>query len=90
MANPTEVSLTAGSWVKVATNATSGIIERKDSFNSRDQVILRTYRATGDPAPTDEVGAVAWEDGFLKIEASAGIDVYLKPLKRNTKVVVAL
>jgi hypothetical protein len=72
MANPAIVACTQSAWVKVATNVLSGNIRIMKSG-----MYLVTYRLTGQAAPANDNDAVVLDDGEI-IQASAGIDVYVK------------
>lgn len=77
MANPAIVSCTANTWVKVATNVTSGKIYR---LKKKTATYLQTYRLTGQAAPTTiEEGVEMFlpDNSPELISASAGIDVYV-------------
>jgi len=74
MANPTNVTCTADTWTKVATNVVTGVIWKKDS--SPDY--LQTYRETGGDAPTNLDDAVKTLEGNSEfISSSDPIDVYI-------------
>ena len=89
MANPVAVTLVVDTWTKVATNVTTGVIERKDGFNDKSLIILETYKLTGEAAPANDDTAVWWTSNPLTISSSAAIDVYLKA-NRAVDVVVSL
>ena len=75
MANPQIVTITANSWVKVATNVTTGKV-----YNAKTTVSYsQTYRDTGEAAPSNMDDAVRAfiVNGVEEISASAGIDVYI-------------
>lgn len=73
MANPLVAEITKGSWVKVATNVTAGVIH----VLKFDAMYQQTYRLTGDPAPTLQTeGSQMSRDG-AEISALVGIDVYI-------------
>lgn len=75
MANPVIVPITpVDTWVKVATNVTTGMIHILDVEPDR---YLWTYRVTAGPVPTNDTEIVPFNPA-LQISASAGIDVYVK------------
>ncbi len=75
MADPVLVVCALGSWTKIATNVTTGIVHRKDS----DAKYFQTYRMTGNPAPSDLTDAVQifTKEDSAEISNSAAIDVYI-------------
>ena len=77
MANPIIVSCTVDTWVKVATNVTSGMIHKRTKKNS---IYLQTYRETGDPAPTDinEGVELFITSDSVGISSDTNIDVYIR------------
>lgn len=78
MADPAIVACTADTWVKVATNVTTGFVWIADSAPN---VYVQTYRDTGGAAPTNDNDAVRMPSPGMPISASAGIDVYIKARK---------
>lgn len=75
MADPVIVACAADTWVKVATNVTTGFVW---IMKSGPNVYVQTYRDTGEAAPTDDTDAVKMPPPGMPISASAGIDVYIK------------
>jgi len=77
MANPAWPNTNEGQWTKVATNVTSGTIDR---LKSQYKYYI-TYKLTGEGAPNAAVKAkspVAFEDSNqVIIDSSVAIDVYL-------------
>lgn len=75
MANPAITAIPANTWVKVATDVTTGQVWRRE----KTVTYAHTYRLTGQAAPTDLTDAVVAFDGCdnMPISASAGIDVYI-------------
>jgi len=74
MADPSLVTLTANTWVKVATNVTAGIIQNRLTDNQ----VYHTYRMTGNTAPIGTAEGILWNtDLDLVIKSDYGIDVYL-------------
>ena len=77
MANPTWPLLSESAWTKVATNVTSGTINRLKS----QYKYYATYKLTGEAAPADSVkekSPVIFQDSNIEeISASAAIDVYI-------------
>ena len=86
MANPIVVTCTKNTWVKVATNVTSGLVHILDFTPN---LYLQTYRITGDPAPTLLTDAVPLENKD-EISATSGIDVYIMAVTDDGKVRVDL
>lgn len=76
MADPVVTTLPIDTWVKVATNVTTGVIWERSSR----PVILMTQRDTGGAAPTDDSDAVIIFRGgtSIQINSTAAKDVYLK------------
>ena len=73
MADPVIAPCPANAWTKVATNVTSGAIW---ILSISPGLYLQTYRATGGAAPATVDDGVQFEVG-LKINALAGVDVYI-------------
>ena len=77
MANPSWPNTTEGSWTKVATNVTTGTIDRLKS----QYKYYSTYVLTGVAAPVAGIQAkspVIFQDSNQEeISANAAIDVYL-------------
>jgi hypothetical protein len=71
MANPVIFTLTPNSWNLVALNVTGGIINQLTT-----EIMLQTYRNTGDNAPTDRAEGIAFENE-VQISSSTAIDVYV-------------
>lgn len=78
MADPVIVACTKDIWTKVATNVTTGYVWIKDSGPN---VYFQTYRDTGGAAPSDNADAVNMSLPGMPIAATAGIDVYIQPVK---------
>ena len=76
MADPVIVDCPADVWTKVADNEMTGYIHIKDGI---DLVWLQTYRNAGSAAPSDLSDAIAITDNTLRIDNTAGIDVYMQP-----------
>ena len=77
MADPSIVTCTANAWTKVATNVKAGVV----SPFKTNVVYSQTYRDTGNPAPTDLLDALAFDEPHM-ISASTGIDVYIYAHKK--------
>ena len=77
MPNPVLVSCPEGVWTKVATNVTSGQVNKK--VGESGITYFRTYRVTGDAAPTDLSTAVGFYLSSVPIAANVSepIDVYI-------------
>lgn len=75
MANPSVKTITAGQWIKVATNVTSGVVNILDDTPNK---YYQTYRDTGGGAPANGnlSEAIPFDKQFI-ISAGAGIDVYV-------------
>jgi len=76
MANPDVITITAGSWQKVATNITSVHVRPLSDTST----YTWTYRDTGDPAPTlaTEQATLPRDTGLsICTEAGSGIDIYV-------------
>jgi len=86
MANPVLVPCPEGTWTKVATAATAGIINVTSTAPSK---YTQTYRETGEPAPTTLAEAVPFEDELI-ISSSTAIDVYIQPLQEAGEVRVSV
>lgn len=74
MANPTTVTIPAGTWALLATGVMLGTVK----ILNFDAAYHFTYRVTGDPAPVagDEVNVQRCDEPRAKIEAEFTIDVY--------------
>jgi hypothetical protein len=86
MANPLRVTCTEDTWVKVATNVTSGVLWRTEQGN-----YFFTYKATGQAAPASSVkGVPIFRDGEPDYEEiiGSGIDLYIKCVNREGEVEV--
>lgn len=73
------VTCTANTWVKVATNVTTGMIHK---VKNNPAVYLQAFVPTGDPAPSGRsAGVDAFKDSIshstAKIENSSAVDVYI-------------
>lgn len=79
MANPDyPIPITpANTWVKVATDVTSGWVHTMEGAPSH---YVHTYRDTGDAAPTVTEEGVAFNGFSEPITSSVGIDVYVMAL----------
>ena len=73
MADPVLVTCTKDTWVKVATNVTTGLVWK----TNENPNYLQTYVMTGNPAPSDLSKAVPIDTWPIPISATAGIDVYI-------------
>lgn len=74
MANPVVTAVTAGSWVKVATNVQDVSVH---PLTTNGAQYRWTYRTTGAAAPTLANEQVAFGHDGVSITSSAGIDVYV-------------
>ena len=74
MSDPTVVLLTAGTWVKVATSVTQGMIW---VLKTR-ATYVQTYRNTGGAAPADLNDAAPLPEPGLPISSDDLIDVYVR------------
>jgi hypothetical protein len=76
MANPERVNCIADIWTKVATNVTSGQVNKLDK---KPGLYLQTYRMTGGAAPTNQNEGVPIFINSVseEIAAASGIDVYI-------------
>lgn len=86
MADPVAVPCPADAWTKVATDVLTGVIHIR---SNEPHEYLQTYRATGGAAPTSKDDAVPFNEPLL-ISDSAGIDVYVQPVKKAGSVRVDL
>ena len=88
MPNPVTVPCPQGAWTKVATNITQGQVHKNIRLNSF--TYYRTYRLTGNSAPTNLDTAVGFVDDSLPVASSAAepIDVYIYCVDGNGGVVV--
>jgi hypothetical protein len=79
MADPAIVACPAGQWTAVATNITTGLLNRN---SSKPSVYKQTYRMTGNPAPTDlsDAAPLFAKEITEEISSSAAIDVYVWPI----------
>lgn len=73
MADPAVTACPVGVWTLVATNKTTGVIH---IIKTDPDAYFQTYRATGNPAPTDLTEAIPFDDQLI-ISNSTGIDVYI-------------
>lgn len=88
MADPAIITCTVDTWVPVAINVTTGLIDVK---STKPAGYLRTFRDTGNAAPTDDTDALKMS--FTKgaeINSSVAIDVYVKAIGKEGLVIVAL
>ena len=91
MADPVVVSCPQGVWTKVATNVTSGAIQRFERKRILTKTtFLHTYRDTGNPAPSDLSDAMVLTEDTLLINSTAGVDVYIYAQNRTGNVRVEL
>ena len=71
----------------VATNVLSASIHKlKKRIQISEQKFLQTIRDTGQPEPTDEDDAIAFEGSSLYVNNSTGVDVWLKAKNKNGQV----
>lgn len=83
MPDPAIVAITpADTWVKVLTNVTLGQIWIRDNSSE----YLQTYRMTGNPAPTNIADAMPINTPSIGVSASAGIDVYIRCIRKTGEV----
>jgi hypothetical protein len=87
MNNPVDVSLTANVWTLVATNVTTGIIDRKRGVK-RD--IQQIYKKTGETAPVGVDEGVPWTTSQAFISSTEGIDVYLYAVDTPTTIRISI
>jgi hypothetical protein len=73
MADPLIVAITAATWVKVATNVTSGYIRILD----HNENYLYTQRDTGGTAPSSRTEGAIFEGKSMAIGSTVAIDVYI-------------
>lgn len=74
MADPVRTAVTAGSWVKVATNVQDVAIH---PLTTNGTCYGWTYRATGGGAPVSQNEMVRFGREGISLQSSAGIDVYV-------------
>ena len=88
-ANPVVVPCPAGDWTKVATNVKAGTVDR---LSVAPNLYKRTYRLTGQAAPTDDSDAALMfgESNQHVISHSVEIDVYVKAVRAAGSVRVDL
>lgn len=84
MADPLLVACPVDTWVLVATNVTRGNIDLKDSSPN----YKRTYRDTGNPAPTNDDDALDLPLAGAEIDNDTPIDVYVKAKVTSGSVLV--
>lgn len=84
MADPSVQTLTKDVWTKVATNVVSGYVH----ILKKSVQYLQTYRDNGGAVPAAGDPSEGAELNFpgTPIEASAGIDVYIMPLRADGRV----
>jgi hypothetical protein len=94
MSDPVIINCPADVWTKIATNVTTGMIW---VTNVKPRGYKFTYRDSGNPAPTDDTDAIIFPSTStdetnpgMRISASAGIDVYIKPANEAGQVRVDL
>lgn len=81
MAKPKIKNLPKNTWIKVATNATSGMVWALTA----GPVYLHTYRPTGQAAPTSRAEGVKLDES-IQVYSSEGIDVYVMAAEYDGKV----
>lgn len=86
MADPVVVACPADVWTKVATDVLTGVVHIR---SNGPRLYLQTYRDTGETAPTSKADAVPFDEPLI-ISDSAGIDVYVQPVKKAGSVRVDL
>jgi hypothetical protein len=76
MANPVFVNCPANTWMRVASNVTTGQVWKSDKSPN---LYLQTYRMTGNAAPVNQSEGVPCfhSNVFEEISSSAEIDVYI-------------
>ena len=84
MSAPQIVDVDEGSWTKVASGVTHGIIHQI----TQDFLYAHTWRKAGDPAPTTNptVEGIRIAARSIPIESNIKIDVYLAGLEKEGKV----
>lgn len=90
MSDPVLIPCAKDDWTKVATNVVNGRIHKKSNL---PHTYLSVYRDTGNVAPTSRLEGVAiFVDNNTEesIFASAGVDVYIFPVKAAGNVRVDL
>lgn len=94
MADPAFIDLPSDEWTKIATNVTTGQVHL---VNTDPNIIKHTYRDNGsadDPLVTDPnglTGTPVFVGTIIEqIQSSVGIDVYLFPVKKASRVRVDL
>jgi hypothetical protein len=85
MPNPLVVDLTANTWTKVATAVKTGQVTIK---NNTPNMYKHTYVLTGESAPTDDTKAHKFIANSGYISAAEDIDVYIKSVGKNGKILV--
>jgi len=80
MADPVLIATVEEVWKKVATGVLVGQIWKQII----DSDYLITYRATGNPAPTDLSDAQPWAGQSALIESPTPIDVYVYSRKAGS------
>lgn len=74
MANPIFVNVTPhNTWVKVATNVTTGQVSRRPTAGR----YFHMYKVTGAGAPTLLTDGIEFDDDSIQIDSPSGIDVYV-------------
>lgn len=86
MADPTDITLTENTWVKVAENVTAGIVD----LTTTQTTYLQTYVMTGNPAPTARADGRPFIGQQMQISATAAIDVYMFAIGTAGEVSVSL
>jgi hypothetical protein len=86
MANPVIVVCAADTWIKVATDVTSGVIWAYDNPGH----LIQTYRPTGDAAPVSDSEGVNLILPGEEISSLSGIDVYVMSKNKTGSVRVDL
>lgn len=87
--NPVVTDLTANTWVKVATNVTSGAIKK---LSNKPAKYLETYRTTGGTTPSgiEEGAELFFNTVSESILSDTAIDVYVMAVGDSGKVRVDL
>jgi len=84
-ASLTLLDLPADVWVKVASEVTTGVIQK---ISSLPNVYWQTYRFLGEPGPVDDSDKVVLfgDSNTENISSDVFIDVYVKAVGRNGEV----
>lgn len=73
--NPSVVTCTADTWVKVADSVQTCIIHKTEFAPAK---YLQTYRLEDDTAPSNDNDAVIFDKLSLVVNVDEAIDVYIK------------